>query len=83
MIWGKIGTEGRTGEKTFASAEDCDKEVGKLINEKLRKGYREISGPENIPTKSIREYKPMDENVFWEIISTFNWKKKEETMRQC
>jgi|JI10StandDraft_1071094.scaffolds.fasta_scaffold686181_1 predicted DNA-binding WGR domain protein len=75
VTWGKIGTEGRSSEKTFQSREDCNKEVEKLIKEKLGKGYLEVSGQDNIPTKTTQEYERMDENVFWEIISSFNWKK--------
>jgi hypothetical protein len=29
----------------------------------------------SIPEKPTSEYKPMDEEVFWEIIASFNWKK--------
>ena len=75
LTWGKIGTEGRTNEKTFASPEDCSKEIEKLIKEKLSKGYQEVLDQDNIPTKPTQKYKPMDENIFWEIISSFNWKK--------
>lgn len=75
VTWGKIGTEGRTNDKTFLSVDDCSKEVEKLVKEKLSKGYHEVSDLENIPDKPIQEYKPMDEHVFWEIISSFNWKK--------
>jgi predicted DNA-binding WGR domain protein len=75
VTWGKIGTDGRTTDKTFLTADDCNKEVEKLIKEKLSKGYHEVSGQQNLPEKPIQENKPMDEELFWEIISSFNWKK--------
>jgi predicted DNA-binding WGR domain protein len=56
VTWGKIGTEGRTNDKTFKSTDDCIKEVEKLIKEKLNKGYREVSGHGNIPDKWMRTY---------------------------
>jgi predicted DNA-binding WGR domain protein len=73
--WGKIGTEGRISEKEFPNADECRKEVDKIIKEKVGKGYSETSDLSKIPTKQIQEYKPMDEDVFWDIISSFNWKK--------
>lgn len=73
--WGKIGTKGRTTSKNFSTVEDCVKEVEKLIEEKVSKGYKELVGTSKIPDKQIEEYKPMDEDIFWEIISSFNWKK--------
>jgi len=73
--WGKIGTEGRSNEKEFATKEECSKEIEKLIKEKISKGYSETKDLINIPIKQISEYRPMDEEVFWEIISSFNWSK--------
>ncbi|VEI00261.1 DUF4240 domain-containing protein [Kaistella antarctica] len=73
--WGKLGTEGRSNEKELGSKDECYKEIEKLIKEKTRKGYLEIKDLNIVPQKTILEYKPMDENIFWEIISTFNWKK--------
>ncbi len=75
VTWGKIGTEVRTNDKTFLSADNCGKEVDKLIKEKLSKGYHEVSEQVDVPDKPIQQYKPMDEEVFWEIISSLNWKK--------
>lgn len=73
--WGKLGTDGRSNEKEFLTKEECFKEVEKLIKEKISKGYSETNDLKNISVKQISEYKPMDEEVFWEIISSFNWKK--------
>ncbi len=39
--FGKIGTDGQTKPKTFASAAAAEKELQKLIKEKLGKGYVE------------------------------------------
>jgi len=75
VTWGKIGTEGRTNTKNFSTIDECKKEVEKLIKEKIKKDYEEIFDTTDIPNKPLREYKPMNENVFWEIIGSFNWKK--------
>ncbi|MDR1161983.1 MAG: STM4015 family protein [Tannerellaceae bacterium] len=39
--YGKLGTEGQTQEKTFASPEEAEKQAAKLIAEKTKKGYVE------------------------------------------
>src|SRR5205085_11959280 len=75
VTWGKIGTEGRATNKTFSTVDECSKEIERLIKEKLNKGYKEVADKSNIPNKPFLEYKPMNEDVFWEIISSFNWKK--------
>ena len=73
--WGKLGTEGRSNEKEFATKVECSKEIEKLIKEKIHKGYSETKELTNIPEKTISEYKPMDVEEFWKVISSFNWKK--------
>ena len=73
--WGKIGTKGRTITKELNNSLECETEISKLIKEKLNKGYFKVSNIEQIPNKTIPEYKPMNEKVFWEIISSFNWNK--------
>ncbi|HYG38959.1 MAG TPA: DUF4240 domain-containing protein [Cytophagales bacterium] len=73
--WGKLGTEGRSNEKDFPTIDECSKEIKRLIKEKIAKGYSETSDLGNIPDKQISQYKPMNEEVFWEIIGSFNWKK--------
>jgi predicted DNA-binding WGR domain protein len=40
--FGKRGTKGQMQTKEFGSAEDCLKEAGKLVAEKLKKGYTEV-----------------------------------------
>jgi len=75
VAFGKIGTQGRQSSKSLADAASCEMEVGKLIADKTRKGYREIQEDEAVPQKLAAEYRPMDENLFWEIIASFNWKK--------
>jgi predicted DNA-binding WGR domain protein len=37
--WGKIGTDGQSKTKTFASPDAAAKEYDKLVKEKLGKGY--------------------------------------------
>jgi len=75
ITWGKIGTEGRTKDKKFSTVDECSQEAEKLIKEKINKDYQEVADNTAIPEKPISEYKPMNEDVFWEIISLFNWKK--------
>lgn len=73
--WGKIGTEGRSLEKVFASAGECAEKMENLIAEKLGKGYVETADLAIIPDKPVSAYRPMDEVVFWEVIASLNWKK--------
>lgn len=75
VTWGKIGTQGRTNTKTLSDSEECRKVVEKLIGEKLSKGYQEINDLSQVQDKPVSEYKPMDEEVFWEIIKSFDWNK--------
>jgi predicted DNA-binding WGR domain protein len=39
--YGRLGTDGQTQEKTFASPEEAEKQADKLIAEKTKKGYVE------------------------------------------
>jgi predicted DNA-binding WGR domain protein len=73
--FGKIGTLGRKNQKVAADAAACAAEVAKLIQEKQRKGYYEVAEGAPIPEKLAPAYQPMDEEVFWEILSLLNWKK--------
>ena len=41
--YGRIGTHGQAQDKSFSSAEAAQSELDKLIREKLKKGYREVS----------------------------------------
>ena len=74
--FGKVGTNGRENVKQFDDSAAAEKEAEKLIAEKSRKGYKEISENEAIPDKPEAVYRPMDEGLFWEIIEMFNWKKE-------
>ncbi len=74
-INGRIGTKVRKVHKEFSSAELAKDEYDKLINSKLKKGYIEGS------IKNLAEFVPMDwtakemsEEVFWEIVSLFDWR---------
>lgn len=75
VVFGKIGTQGRQNSKNLADAASCAAEVAKLIADKTRKGYREIREGEAAPQKVAAEYRPVDEELFWEILGSFNWKK--------
>lgn len=74
--FGKVGTNGRENVKQFDDADAAKKEAEKLIAEKTRKGYKEISKNEAVPDKPEPVYRPMDEELFWEIIAMLNWKKE-------
>jgi predicted DNA-binding WGR domain protein len=50
--YGKLGTAGRTVEKQFAAAGDAKVSADKLIREKTRKGYREVTGAATKPRLS-------------------------------
>ncbi len=45
VTYGRIGTDGQTQTKEFESAEKAAAESTKLVNEKLKKGYREGGVP--------------------------------------
>lgn len=75
VTWGKIGTEGRTNNKSFIDNDECCKEVEKLIKEKINKGYQEVNDLTEVQDKPIQDYKPMNEEIFWDIIMSFNWDK--------
>lgn len=76
VVFGKVGTNGRENVKEFDSPAKATKEAEKLIAEKRKKGYNEIVEGEAIPDKPASTPRIMDENLFWEIIGMFNWKKE-------
>jgi predicted DNA-binding WGR domain protein len=41
--YGRIGTQGQTLTKSFDTDERAERELEKLLGEKLRKGYREVT----------------------------------------
>lgn len=74
VSYGKIGTLGSINTKEFASEELCWKEANKLIESKLKKGYRE-SREEGIQESG------MTENQFWELVDAAH-KKGEDRHEQ-
>jgi predicted DNA-binding WGR domain protein len=42
--FGRVGTDGQTREKPLASTADAQREAGRLVREKLGKGYRAVGG---------------------------------------
>jgi predicted DNA-binding WGR domain protein len=76
VTFGKIGVQGRQNSKSLADAASCEAEIAKLIADKVKKGYLEVREGEEVPQKATAEYRPMDEDLFWEIIASFNWKKQ-------
>jgi cell wall assembly regulator SMI1/predicted DNA-binding WGR domain protein len=47
VSWGKIGTAGQTKTKSFKDAASAQKELEKLVREKLGKGYRQARAAES------------------------------------
>lgn len=47
--FGRIGTQGQSKSKTFASAQAAQQEEAKLIREKTGKGYQEVGGGAEVP----------------------------------
>jgi DNA ligase-1 len=43
--FGRIGTDGQSQAKAFADAAAAARDADRLVQEKLRKGYREINSP--------------------------------------
>ena len=75
VTFGKIGTKGREARKELTDTVACATEAARLIREKQRKGYREVLENEPVPEKLKPEYRPMDEELFWEILDSLNWKR--------
>ena len=76
VCFGKVGTAGRNNIKVFENRDLAAKEAEKLIKEKSRKGYRELSENDFIPCKQEMPPKPMNEDLFWEIIHMLDWRKE-------
>ena len=75
--YGKIGTAGREMTKKFASEEECQKESEKLIAQKMKKGYVEVSPNEEIPAKIEMSEEEKAEFLFWEDIEkSYKYNKK-------
>jgi predicted DNA-binding WGR domain protein/ankyrin repeat protein len=89
VTYGKTGTAGTSQTKSFDSEEKCFKEAEKLLNEKLRKGYKESKGatkvvaPSPAPKKKAGlTMKPADftriENYIKKSVSDFEGEVKDE-----
>jgi len=71
---GKLGTSGRTTEKSFASAEAALKFASKQIASKIKKGYIEGTAPGyEAPDWAVM---PMDIDTFWRLIALFDWSRR-------
>ena len=53
--YGKLNTTGQSSSKSFETKEKCQKEADKLIAEKVKKGYQELTNSKVIPERSILE----------------------------
>ncbi len=69
--WGKIGTAGQTGTKSFDSDDKAKKEYDKLVAEKTKKGYAETGAvvssgtptPKAAPTPKAPKAKKSDDDA--------------------
>lgn len=61
VTYGKLGTTGQSQTKSWENEEKCQKEASKLIAEKTKKGYKELSDGEAMPD---RVDVPKDPNAF-------------------
>ncbi|WP_016760502.1 WGR domain-containing protein [Leptospira weilii] len=55
VTYGKTGTPGQTQKKEFKDEATCLKEAGKLLNEKLKKGYVEQQNLKTAPDNSLQK----------------------------
>ncbi|WP_244894463.1 WGR domain-containing protein [Leptospira alexanderi] len=55
VTYGKTGTTGQTQTKKFKDEFTCLKEAGKLLNEKLKKGYVEQQNLKTAPDNSLQK----------------------------
>ena len=51
VTFGRVGTKGQSNTKTFQSKDTCKKEVEKLIQQKMKKGYKDTEGEKVTPPK--------------------------------
>jgi predicted DNA-binding WGR domain protein len=74
--WGRIGTAGRSLTKSFATLAGALAAVEKLVAGKLKEGY--VEGPvAELPPRAAIDWasRTMSEDVFWDLLSLFDWKK--------
>lgn len=82
--YGRIGTDGKSTAKVLGTSELAQAAMGKLISEKVGKGYVEVDEVEartaaKKPIARVAAAPPpakMDEEAFWDILSRLNWKKQ-------
>ncbi|BAP32494.1 WGR domain protein [Chryseobacterium sp. StRB126] len=76
IIFGKTGTKGRETIKEFVDEAECIQESEKLIGQKIKKGYTEISENDEIPQKTELSEAEKADIYFWEAIEKSNKYKK-------
>ena len=74
ISFGAVGTQGRRSEKQFASAEACLTDTEKLIQQKIKKGYRKLAENEVIPEKQVSSPDEVGQQFFWRSIEKSNKK---------
>lgn len=72
ISFGKINSSGRQTTKTFDTSEECERESGKIISGKIRKGYIEIRAEEVISEKKTVSDEEAGEIFFWDSIKKSN-----------
>ncbi|MGY0036138.1 WGR domain-containing protein [Pedobacter sp. NJ-S-72] len=68
ITFGKVGTKGRELIKEFDSETECKTETQKLIGQKTKSGYVELSEDDDIPDKTELSEDEISELFFWESI---------------
>ena len=63
-------------EHEFPDTESCREDTQKLIAQKIKKGYKEVTDTNNIPEKKQMSEEEQAEFLFWDTISKANkWKR--------
>ncbi|MFT3936957.1 MAG: DUF4240 domain-containing protein [Chitinophagaceae bacterium] len=68
--FGRIGTAGQQIKKEFASKAICKLEAGKLLKEKIRRGYKEVKNQPAVLPKTSNQFSPITKQTFWQLINT-------------
>jgi len=66
--FGKVGSSGQEQRKEFSSQEEAEKSYNKLINEKIKKGYVEVSEEEN-PLENLKRKLGKFKRKYWKPVT--------------
>jgi len=63
--WGRIGTNGQTQQKNFATEQKAKDEHDKLLTEKLKKGYSEVGASAAASASTPTPFAASTPRVIW------------------